>query len=182
MHALIAAAVSQMARFYGLPVYATGLPIDEISDGFESVISASKFPALAHLSRGDITAGLGSLGGAESSGLEKVILDVEIWEEAKAYLRRFRFDDETLSFDAIREVGPGGNFLGLKHTLEHFQKEIWLGRAAVLPATNRSLVKKAKEKVRQILSTYIPPQLDEEVSREVKQILRNCERDMLCVP
>jgi trimethylamine--corrinoid protein Co-methyltransferase len=132
------------------------------------------------LGRGDISAGFGALESAESAALEQVILDVEAWEQAKAYLRRFKVNEETLGFDAIREVGPGGNFLGLKHTLEHFQKEIWLKKEAVLlPSTDGSLVERAKEKVRQILSTHVPSQLDEEVKREINQILRNCEKDML---
>jgi len=109
-----------------------------------------------------------------------VILDVEAWEQAKAYLRRFKVDEETLGFNAISEVGPGGNFLGLKHTLEHFQKEIWLKKEpTLLPSTGGSLVERAKEKVRQILSSHVPSQLDEGVKREINQILHNCEKDML---
>ena len=158
---LIEAGAVQMARFYKLPCYAIG-------------------GGLASLSRYDITAALGSLENAESASLEQVILDVEAWEQAKAYLRRFKVNEETLGFDAIKKVGPGGNFLGLKHTLEHFREEIWLRKeAAVLPSTGGSLVERAKEKVRQILSSYVPPQLDEEVKKEIDQILRNCEKDML---
>jgi len=112
--------------------------------------------------------------------LEQVILDVEAWEQAKAYLRRFKVDEETLGFDAISKVGPGGNFLGLKHTLEHFQKEIWLKKeTAILSSAGGSIVERAKEKVRQILSTHVPSQLDEEVKREINQILRDCEKNML---
>ena len=158
---LIEAGAVQMARFYKLPCYAIG-------------------GGLASLSRYDITAALGSLENAESASLEQVILDVEAWEQAKAYLRRFKVNEETLGFDAIKKVGPGGNFLGLKHTLEHFREEIWLRKeAAVLPSAGGSLVERAKEKVRQILSSYAPPQLDEKVNKEIDQILRNCEKDML---
>jgi len=177
---LIAAGVAQMARFYGLPCYATGIGIDEAPNDFEALIEVSIRLAITHLSRGDITAGLGSLENAESSALEQVILDVEAWEQAKAYLRRFKVDEETLGFDAISKVGPGGNFLGLKHTLEHFQKEMWLKKEpTILPSTNGSLVERAKEKVRQILSTHVPTQLDGEVKREIDQILRDCEKNML---
>ncbi len=159
---LIAAGATQMARLYKLPCYTTPIGV------------------LTQMGRGDISADFGSLENAESSALEQVILDVEAWEQAKAYLRRFKVDEETLGFDAIREVGPGGNFLGLKHTLEHFQKEIWLKKEAVLlPSTGGSIVERAKEKVRQILSTHVPSQLDEEVKREINQILRDCEKDML---
>jgi trimethylamine--corrinoid protein Co-methyltransferase len=159
---LILAGATQMARLYKLPCYTTPIGV------------------LTQMGRGDISADFGSLENAESAALEQVILDVEEWEQAKAYLRRFKVNEETLGFDAIRKVGPGGNFLGLKHTLEHFQKEIWLKKEpTVLPSTGGSIVERAKERVKEILSTHVPFQLDEEVKREINQILRNCEKDML---
>jgi len=159
---LILAGATQMARLYKLPCYTTPIGV------------------LTQMGRGDISADFGSLENAESAALEQVILDVEEWEQAKAYLRRFKVNEETLGFDAIRKVGPGGNFLRLKHTLEHFQKEIWLKKEpTVLPSTGGSLVERAKERVKEILSTHVPFQLDEEVKREINQILRNCEKDML---
>jgi len=177
---LIATGATQLARLYRLPCYTTGIGMDETPNDWKSLTEASKRFVLSQLGRGDISAGLGSLENAESAALEQVILDVEAWEQAKAYLRQFKVDEETLGFDAISKVGPGGNFLGLKHTLEHFQQEIWLRKeATILPSTSGSLVEIAKEKVRQILSSHVPPQLDEEVKRGINQILRNCRKDML---
>jgi len=177
---LIAAGTAQMARFYGLPVYATQCGLDETPEDWEALIEGSKWLALAHLSHGDISGGLGSLENAENSALEQVVLDVEAWIHARAYLRTFSFDGDTLGFDAISKVGPGGNFLGLKHTLDHFQKEIWLRKGTtILPSTDGSIVESAKEKVREILSTHVPPQIEEDVRREINQILRQCEKDML---
>jgi len=112
--------------------------------------------------------------------LEQVIFDVEAWVHARAYLRTFRVDEDTLGFDAISKVGQGGNFLGLKHTLDHFQKEIWLKKeTTIIPSTDGSIVERAKEKVREVLSTHVPPQLEEDVRREINQVLRQCEKDML---
>jgi len=177
---LIAAGIAQMARFYGLPCYAAQCGLDVTPEDLEALIEDSKWLALAHLGHGDISGGLGSIENANSSALEQVILDVEAWTYARAYLRSFSFNEETLGFDAISKVGPGGNFLGLKHTLKHFQEEIWLKKeAALLPSTGGSLVERAKEKVREILSSHVPSQLDEEVKREINQILHNCEKDML---
>jgi len=158
---LIEAGAVQMARFYKLPCYAIG-------------------SGLASLSRYDITAALGSLGNAESAALEQLILDAEALVYNRAYLRSFNVDDETFAFDAVRKVGHGGNFLGLRHTLEHFQKEIWVKEeSTILPSTNGHHIEKAKEKVTQILSSHVPPPLDKEVKKKINQILRECEKDML---
>ncbi len=159
---LIAAGATQMARLYSLPCYTT--PIGP----------------LTQMGRGDISADFGSLENAESAALEQVILDVEEWEQAKAYLRRFKINEETLGFEAIKNVGPGGNFLGTKHTLEHFQEEIWLKKeTAILPSTKGSKIDRAKEKVRQILASHVPSQLDREVKSEIRQLLCKSEKDML---
>jgi len=159
---LIAAGATQMARLYKLPCYTTPIGI------------------LTQMGRGDISADFGSLENAESAALEQVIVDIEKWEQTKAYLRRFKVNEETLGFNAIKETGPGGNFLGLKHTLEHFQKEIWLKKElTILSSTGGSLIERAKEKVRQILSTHVPLQLEEEAQREINKILSECEKDIL---
>jgi trimethylamine--corrinoid protein Co-methyltransferase len=177
---LIAACTAQMARFYELPVYATQCGLDETPEDLHALIEGSKWLALAHLGHGDISGGLGSLENAESSALEQVVLDVEAWIHARAYLRTFSVDEDTLGFDAISKVGPGGNFLGIKHTLDHFQKEIWLKKGTtIIPSTGGSIVERAKEKVREILSTHVPPQLEEDIRREISQIFRQCEKDML---
>ncbi|UCH70731.1 MAG: trimethylamine methyltransferase family protein [Candidatus Bathyarchaeota archaeon] len=158
---LIEAGAVQMARFYNLPCYAIG-------------------SGLASLSRYDITASLGSLEDAESAALEKLVLDAEALVDNRAYLRGFNVDDETLAFDAVQKVGHGGNFLGLRHTLEHFPKEIWVKKeSTLLPSTNSHHIERAKEKVRQILSSHVPPPLDKEAKKKINQILRDCEKDML---
>jgi len=177
---LIATGTAQMARFYRLPVYATQCGLDETPQDLEAPLEGSKWLALSHLSHGDISGGLGSLENAESSALEQVILDVEAWVHARAFLRRFSVDEDTLAFDAISKAGPGGNFLGLKHTLNHFQKEIWLKKdTTILPSTDGSIVERAKGKVREILSTHVPPRLEEDIRREMNQILRQSEKDIL---
>ena len=177
---LIAAGATQMARLYKLPCHTTSIGMEETPNDWESLIQASRRLALWQLGRGDISTGLGSLEDAKSSSLEQVILDVETWEQAKAYLRRFKVDEETLGFDVISKVGPGGSFFGLQHTLEHFREEIWLKKElTVLPSTGGSLVERAKEKVKEILSTHVPPRLEEDIRREINHILSNCEKSML---
>lgn len=156
---LIEAGVVQMARFYELPVYAIG--------GGSFII------------RYDITASLGDLENAESAALEKLILDAEALANARAYLRRFSIDEETLAFDAIKKVGPGGNFLGLKHTLEHFQKEIWLKKRAAIPSpTDGSQIDRAKEKVKKILKEHSVPPLDKDIQKELNNIIKRAEKEL----
>jgi len=178
---LIGAGVAQMARFYGIPCYPIGVGMDETPRDWEELTAFSNSMVFGGLCRGDISSGLGSLENAAVSSLEQIILDVEAWEYACAYLRTFKVDEETLGFDAISKVGPGGNFLGLKHTLDHFRQEIWLREEPIIleRSSTGSLVQRAREKAKQILSEHKPPQLEKGVQKEIKQILLDCEKEML---
>lgn len=40
-------------------------------------------------------------------------------------VRPMNFDDETLAYDNMEEVGHGGSFLDSDHTLENYQDELW---------------------------------------------------------
>ena len=58
---------------------------------------------------------------------EHLILGDDIYHRARYAIMDIDLDDEALALDAIAEVGPGGHFLGNKHTRRHM-------RAAVKPA------------------------------------------------
>jgi len=180
---LIEAGCAQMARFYRLPCQVAEVGMDETPADLESFGKFAAWFALTNMCRSDITGGFGSLEAAESAALEQVILDIEAWKSARAFLRSFEVNEENLAFDVIRTAGPGGNFLGMRHTLEHFRREIWLQRLSdtvlLEKSASGSLIDKTKAKVREILSTHKPFPIEADVKSEMKQIIRNCEKDML---
>jgi trimethylamine--corrinoid protein Co-methyltransferase len=98
-------------------------------------------------------------------------------------LRRFQINDDALALDLIHRVGPGGHFLGERHTVEHFKQEIWnreLSDTFILdPAAKGSFVERARAKVKEILATHAPPPVEESVRKEMEQILRHAEKDIL---
>lgn len=179
----ISAGCAQIARFYGLPCQVAQMGMDESPLDVESLNKSAALFALNNMCRTDITGGFGSLEAADSSALEQVILDVEAWERSKAYLRSFKIDEETLAFDTIRSVGPGGTYLAMKHTIKHFKREIWLRKPAetiLLDRTaNGSLVDKAKAKVREILSAHQPPQVEQDVKNELRRIMDECKKALV---
>jgi trimethylamine--corrinoid protein Co-methyltransferase len=179
----ISAGCAQLARFYDLPCQVAQMGMDESPPDLESLNKSAALFALNNMCRTDITGGFGSLEAADSSALEQVILDVEAWERSRAFLRSFKIDEETLAFDTIRSVGPGGTFLAMKHTIEHFKREIWLRKPTdtilLDKAVNGSLVDKAKVKVREILSSHQPPQIEKDVKNELRSIMDQCKKAML---
>ncbi|MEA1870888.1 MAG: trimethylamine methyltransferase family protein, partial [Candidatus Bipolaricaulota bacterium] len=90
-------------------------------------------------------------------------------------LQGIRVDEDTLATEVIERVGPGGNYLTQRHTLDHIR-----GDAYYLPSTadrkSRSsweqtggldARERAREIVREILAkerpTMIPPEVDEQI-------------------
>jgi trimethylamine--corrinoid protein Co-methyltransferase len=180
---LLSAGSAQMARFYRLPasaadIWLEGTPFEPLSLE-RNVLKA----AMWQMCGSDISPCLGCRDLALSVSLEQIILDAEACEHARAYLCRFEINDDTLALDVIHKAGPGGHFLDTKHTLEHFKKEIWsreLSDTFILDSTAKgSFLERAKVKIMEILAEHTAPPLNEDVSREMEQILRDAEKDIV---
>ena len=190
---LLCAGGAQLARFYKIPSFVGDISLGKTSSSpvplecrqydLASIKHNVVEVAMRCMTRTDLSAPLGSLDSALSASLDQLILDAEIYEHARAYLRRFEVNDDTLALDVIHKVGPGGHFLGEKHTKVHFRKEIWsreLCDTFILdPETKGSFLERAKAKVKEILSTHKPPPIKEEVRKEMRRILRDAEKDIM---
>jgi len=190
---LLCAGCGQMARFYGIPNYVGDIsPADKLSKPSSpkrkpqtaaDVESSLIRMALSYMTRTDLTAALGGVDLALSAGLDKVVLDAEIYEHARAYLRRFEINDDTLALDVIKKVGPGGHFLDTKHTLTHFKKEIWsreLSDTFILDrAIEGSFIEKAQAKVGEILTTHEVTALPDDVQEQIAHILKRAEAELV---
>ena len=55
---------------------------------------------------------------------EHIILGDDIYHRARYAIMDIEFDDEALALEAIAEVGPGGHFLGHKHTRRHMREAV----------------------------------------------------------
>jgi len=119
---LLNAAGAQMAQFYQLPFYATGGMTDskvlDAQSGYESALT-SLLCALAGANFIHDAAGLMEF--ALTVCYEKFVIDNEILGMVMRAVEGIRVDDETLAFDLIEQVGPGGNFVTTKHT-RHFMR------------------------------------------------------------
>ena len=121
---LFGAATNVLADFYRVPLsmgaFATGAKEPDWQAAVDN--SLSTFMAVSTLS--DMLLGAGLLHGSRIFSYEQILLDCEIWDILHATFQGIMVDEENLALDAIRQVGPGGNFLGNKHTLKHM-RELW---------------------------------------------------------
>jgi trimethylamine--corrinoid protein Co-methyltransferase len=54
---------------------------------------------------------------------EKYVIDNEILGMVMRAVDGIKVDDDTLAFDLIKQVGPGGNFISTKHTRHFMRRE-----------------------------------------------------------
>ena len=124
---LLNAAGAQMAQFYQLPFYATGGMTDsktlDAQCGYESALTA----LLCALSGANfIHDAAGLMEFAMTVCYEKYVIDNEMLGMVMRAVDGIKVDDDTLAFDLIKQVGPGGNFVAARHTRrfmrgEHYQ-------------------------------------------------------------
>ncbi|RLC95180.1 MAG: trimethylamine methyltransferase [Chloroflexi bacterium] len=121
---LINAAGAQMAQFYKLPFYATGGMTDskvlDAQSGYESA-TTSLLCALAGANFIHDAAGLMEF--ALTACYEKYVIDNEILGMVMRAVDGIEVNDDTLAFDLIKQVGPGGNFVSARHTRRFMRSE-----------------------------------------------------------
>jgi trimethylamine--corrinoid protein Co-methyltransferase len=68
---------------------------------------------------------LGLLSVDEIGSPLQLIIDNEYAGALRRFARGFDIDEESLAFDLIKEMGPGGLFTGTVHTVRHHRQEHW---------------------------------------------------------
>jgi len=126
------AAAVQLAKLYGLPIYASGGLTEAkrpdiqagIEEGFSNLTVAMAGADCVHLAAGILDSG-------NSIAYEQFVIDNEIIGIIQRLLRGIKVDKETLGFDVIEKVGPGGHYILEDHTVEHMMDEFFYPNLSV---------------------------------------------------
>jgi trimethylamine--corrinoid protein Co-methyltransferase len=173
-------ASAQMARHYNLPFRGGGaLTSSKAPDAqaaYESMMCM--WPTIL----GRVNFVLHAAGWLESALLasyEKFIIDVEALRMFEWMLNRgFPIDEESMAMDALREVGPGGHFLGAEHTLRNYRTGFyrpWISSTENFDRWNRFGARTADvvaaEKWKQVLAEYPDPGIDPGIDEQLKEFI-----------
>jgi len=115
-----------LARFYGLPSFSYAACSDSKTLDEQWSAEAALTTLLGALSRATLLHDVGYLESGMQGSHEAIVLGDELAGYARAYVREAPVNEETLAFDEIKSVGPGGSFLGTKYTRQH-HREFWRG-------------------------------------------------------
>jgi trimethylamine---corrinoid protein Co-methyltransferase len=128
---LMNAAITQMAHFYRLPCYITvGVTDSKLPDAQAAYESASA-AMLAALAGGNfIHEAFGMLDGAMTVSYAQYVIDNDIVGSCLRTLRGIEVNQDTLAYDVISAVGPGGNYLTEEHTVRYMRTESFSPRVS----------------------------------------------------
>jgi len=175
--ALLNASIVQIAKHSNLPVYASGGVTEakrpDIQAGceksFSNLMVALNGADLIHLAAGMLDSG-------NSISYEQYVIDDEIIGMVQRMVKGIQIDPDTLAFDVIKKVGPGGNFILEDHTVAHMMDEFFypdLGVRSNFDIWERqarpNMLSRANDRVKTILQDGQESLFDQNLLVEIKR-------------
>jgi trimethylamine--corrinoid protein Co-methyltransferase len=177
--AIINTSAVELAHHYRMPSWSSGLTTDAKMPGDQAMMEKVMTCLPLLLANSDIIIGPAMLSSAMMYSPEQLVID----NEAVGALRRIKkgmvVNSKTIALESVRQAGPGGAYLGMRQTLEHFRSDVWTPALAdrnVLDnwqrGGERDLRDAAKDAVRKILDTHTPELLDTDVRKEIEGLIQ----------
>jgi trimethylamine--corrinoid protein Co-methyltransferase len=182
---LMAAAMAQLGKYYGFPVYINTNLTDaktlDVQAGMEKMGSF----LMGMLVGADLIGHGGILGTDHGSNLTWLVVDHEAINYAKRILRGFCVDSDTLAESVIAEIGPGGNYLAHEHTRQHFRQDFWIPSkiwtrdtfAGWVSNGSTDMQARAALQVDQILRHHEPEPIEDGLAREIDRIVDSARKE-----
>ncbi len=178
--------IGQMARYYGVPWRTSntlgGAKTFDAQAGYES---ATTLMAVLMAGANYIWHSAGWNEAGMHCSMAKFVVDAEQCAMGYRMAQGIRWDDFDEALRAVRDVGPGGHYLGHPHTLENFQ------RAFFMPELfdNNSIEQwqaegshdinaRANAHARTMLKEYEEPRLDPAVNEALLDYIARREREI----
>ncbi|WP_374371285.1 trimethylamine methyltransferase family protein [Tabrizicola sp.] len=181
--------IGQMARYYNVPWRTSnllgGAKTFDAQAGYESAMTMN---AVLHAGANYIWHSAGWNEAGMHCSIAKFVVDAEMCQMGYRMAEGPRWDDFDEAMQAVRDVGPGGHYLGHPHTLENFERaffmpklfdnnsiEQWQAEGSV------EITERALTRAKQLLADYEEPKLDEGVNEALLDYIARREREIPAV-
>ena len=176
-------AYADLFHHYGLPIWGTGGCSDAQFPDVQSGAEYGFTLLSAALDGTNLIHDCGYVGQGFIAAPEMIIFANEVIAMVKRYMEGFKMDDAHLAFDVIKEVGPGGHFLGEKHTLDFFREEHWrpelwnrLNLDNWIRQGKKTLNERLVARALEISDSHAPEPLQKEIKKDLDQIWQDAQK------
>ncbi len=166
----------QMARFYGLPLRASGVCAANVPDGQAMWETANSLWSAVQSGANLVYHAAGWLEGGLIASPEKFVMDCELLQQIQRYCdpALTATGPADLAFDAIAEVGSEGHFFGAAHTRERYATSFyqpflsdWRNYEAWAKDGGTWTPARAHALFRRIVDGFEPPPMDAAIHEEL---------------
>jgi trimethylamine--corrinoid protein Co-methyltransferase len=171
----------EMAHHWGMASLGACYGTDAHEPGtWQGAAEVALDPYLAGLAGADIVTGLGL---SETYTLlypEQIILDDDLYQRARYQLMNLEVNSDTLALDTVHAVGPGGHYLGQRHTRNHIRESLVRGITHQIgdDGKYRDPRQVAIEKVDWIRKNHQPQPLETDKQAELRRILAAADKEL----
>lgn len=175
--------IGQMARYYKVPWRSSntlgGSKIFDAQAGYES---ASTMMAVLMAGANYIWHSAGWNEAGMHCSMAKFVVDAEQCEMGYRMAEGIRWDDFDEAMAAVRDVGPGGHYLGHEHTMTNFQRAFFMPKLLDNNSIeqweadgSKDTIQRGLEYARKLLDNYQEPELDEDKNEELLDFIAHRE-------
>ena len=167
----------QLARFYGLPMRASGVCAANVPDGQAMWETSNSLWSAVQAGANMVYHAAGWLEGGLIASPEKFVMDCELLGQIQRYMEPalWATTPEDIALDAVREVGHEGHFFGTEHTQARYATAFyqpflsdWSNHEAWEAAGGVWTAERANRVWKEIVASFEAPPMDAAVREELE--------------
>jgi len=181
--ALVAAGSAQLGHALGLPVltgaFSTTAKVPEFQTAFEKC-----FTNLAVLAGVDLIPGAGGLNCSSYLSLLQLLMDAEIFAAVRRGRRGIEVEPDSLALETILKVGPGKQYIGERHTLQHFRAALWYPEITDRTSLDQwektgglEMPRRARARLDKILADHQPAPIEPAIDAQLSALMQQFAKE-----
>ncbi len=178
-HGMTSAAYTQVAHSLGFPALAGGFVTTSKEPDEQAAYEKFSSSVTPILAGADMIAGIGLLEDCRTIWLEQLVIDNEISMIIKRMAEGIEVNEDTLALDVVKKVGIGRDYLGQRHTMEHFRTEHFIPTISDRTSFDtwaakgsKPLIVRAGDEVRRIFKEHTVEPTRREVAETAERLVR----------
>jgi trimethylamine---corrinoid protein Co-methyltransferase len=168
----------EMARWLDIPNWGYAGTTDSQLVDAQAGMEVAELTLLALQAGSNLNHDVGYLDFGMTGSFEQIVLTDELIAFCRRLLAGITVDADTLAAEVIAEVGPGGHFMGKRHTRQHLRSDQWRpvvlnrkGYDAWLEEGGLDARERARRRALELLASHEPAPLPEGIPAAMDRLI-----------